>query len=92
MNKLQAKALIIFGAVIFFGSIGAIGYLLQMTRNVNAAADAPTELIVWYNAPLCNCDVNHSLAWNTIFGIGMGGVIVAATGAGRLRFLQRKGF
>lgn len=91
MNKRKARAMLVIGTVIFFGGMFAIGKLLVMTKEFNANAETPQAFIVASDLPYCNCDIDHSLAWNTIFGIMGVGAIVAFSGIAYERYLTRRG-
>jgi PBP1b-binding outer membrane lipoprotein LpoB len=90
MNKKRAYAMIIIGGIIFVGCMIEIYNIYLETKEKNANTTKPEAFMVIQNAPICNCSVDHSLAWNALFGIAMGGMIITGNGLLQLRFLKRK--
>jgi len=91
MKKVTAQVLAVMGIITFVGSLYMIYQILIYAKQVNSGPNPPGDVILYYNAPICGCNLTHGLVWNVFAVIMTLGVIVTIAGLAKYRLIARKG-
>lgn len=91
MRKWQAYLIAFVGMAMFFVSIYYIHGILEITKARNSEPNPPGDIVLYQNAPICNCNLTHGLVWNALAVVMTAGIALTSSGLAMLRWVKRKG-